>query len=101
MNTLITAANSAQAHRLKSKLNSSNVILGDYLELPSFMLKSASMICLPNPQSPAYAHEMLTLCLDRQISTVYALRKEEFSNLIIAKQLFNEYGITVVSGYEL
>jgi len=103
MNTLITAANSAGAQKLKNKLNTSRIILGDYLELPAFMLKSANMIRLPNPYSIAYSHEMLTLCIDKQIDTVYVIREEEKRLLNEAKQLFTEYGITIISdsGYEL
>lgn len=98
MNTLITSANSAEAHRLKNKLSSVDIILGDYLDLPAFMLSSANMIRLPNPASIAYAHEMLTLCLDKNIDTVYALRKEEQELLKESEQLFNEYNIRIVHG---
>ena len=96
MNTLITAANSAESQRLKNKLNSNGIILGDYLELPAFMLKSANMISLPNPQSIAYAHEMLTLCLDRDIDTIYPLRDAEQVLLDQSELLFLEYGIKIV-----
>lgn len=95
MYTLITAATSADAQRLKNKLNAPDILLGDYLELPEFMLKTANMIRLPNPSSVAYVHEMLTLCLDKQINTVYALRNEEKTLLDEAEQLFNEYDIVV------
>jgi len=98
MYTLITAATSADAQRLKNKLNTPDILLGDYLELPEFMLKSANMIRLPNPASASYTHEMLTLCLDKQIDTVYALRNEEKMLLGEAEQLFSEYGITAVYG---
>ncbi len=98
MNTLITAAASSQAYQLKSKLGVPDVILGDYLELPAFMLKANDMIQLPDPKSTAYAHEMLTLCLDRKIDTVYALREQEQLLLNEATQLFNEYGIRIVDG---
>jgi hypothetical protein len=96
MNILITAANSADAYKLKNQLNTDNVILGDYLELPAFMLNNANMVRLPNPSSVSYTHEMLTLCLDKNISSVYALREEEGLLLNNAVQLFNEYGIEIV-----
>ena len=96
MNTLITAATSAEAHRLKKQLEPAEIILGDYEDIPAFML-GAGMIKLPNPQSPAYAHEMLTLCLDKQINLVYPLRGPELNILRQAKQLFSEYGIKIVS----
>ncbi len=40
MYTLITAANSAQAHQLKNRLDKTDIILGDYEALPAFMLKA-------------------------------------------------------------
>jgi len=92
MNVLITAATSAEAHRLKKQLSSDNVILGDYQEMPAFM----QIIKLPDPASLSYAHEMLTLCLDKEIVVVYALGKEELNNLLEAEQLFTEFGIEVV-----
>ena len=91
MNVLITAATSAEAHRLKNQLSADNVILGDYHEMPAFM----QILKLPNPASLSYAHEMLTLCLDKEIGGVYALHKEEQNLLSEAKQLFAEYGIIV------
>jgi hypothetical protein len=96
LNTLITAANSAQAYRLKNELNSTEIILGDYLTLPGFMLASSKMIKLPNPTSLSYAHEMLALCLDHQINKIYALRQEEQEALKTAEQLFKEYGIVLI-----
>jgi hypothetical protein len=95
VNILITSANSVAAHQLKNKLNADNVILGDYMELPEFMVKSGKMIRLPNPTSMAYSHEILTLCLDKNIGRIYPLREEETVLLIEAEQLFNEYNIEI------
>jgi hypothetical protein len=95
MYILITAATSAKAQQLKAKLKTGNVILGDYQDLPAFMLK-ADLIRLPNPASASYAHEMLTLCLDKEVDTVFALRDEELNLLNEAGQLFAEYGIKIV-----
>ena len=93
MYTLITAATSAQAYKLKNSLNSTYIILGDYMDLPAIMLKNANMIKLPSPASASYAHEMLTLCLDKQINSVYTLKDEERRLLAEAEQLFREFGI--------
>jgi len=93
--TLITAANSSQAYKLKTKLNSDHILLGDYLELPDLLVQSGKMLKLPNPQTIAYTHEMLALCLDRSIDTVYALRKQEQQLLLEAAQLFSEYDIKI------
>ncbi|SDS79908.1 hypothetical protein SAMN05216490_1836 [Mucilaginibacter mallensis] len=96
MNVLITAANSAEAYQLKSKLNAWSILLGDYLELPEIMVKTGKMIRLPDPKSVSYMHEMLTLCLDRNINTLYVLREEEAVLLKESEQLFTEYGIDIV-----
>jgi hypothetical protein len=98
MYTLITAATSAQAHRLKNSLTTEWVILGDYLELPAFMLKDADMMKLPNPASLSYAHEMLTLCIDRNINKIYALKTDELVLLNESRQLFAEFGIEIIGG---
>ncbi len=96
MNVLITAANSAEAYQLKSKLNAWSILLGDYLELPELMIKSGKMIRLPYPKSVSYMHEMLALCLDKNIDTLYVLREEEAVLLKESEQLFTEYGIDIV-----
>ena len=96
MYTLITAANSSQAYKLKTSLNSDHILLGDYLELPDLLIQSGKVLKLPNPQAIAYPHEMLALCLDRDIDTVYALRKQEQQLLLETVQLFSEYDITIL-----
>ena len=95
MKILITSANSAAAHQLKNKLNTDTVILGDYLDLPDFMLKARKMIRLPDPKSGSYSHQILTLCLDNDIAAVYPLREEEAVLLKEAEQLFKEYNISI------
>ncbi len=97
MFTLITAANTSSAYQLKNSLNNENILLGDYLELPEFLVKSGKMLRLPDPQSFSYTHQVLALCLDKNIDTVYALRKAEIDLLLASKQLFDEYGITILA----
>lgn len=97
MSILITSASTAQAQKLKKQLDAKDIILGDYNELPAFML-SANMIKLPNPASNSYAHQMLALSLDRQIEKIYALNGAEVTLLREAEQLFREYGIEIVGG---
>jgi hypothetical protein len=95
VNTLITAASLAQAHRLKSELIHEAIILGDYRDLPDVLLKSGKLIKLPNPGSISYTHEMLTLCLEKEIGIIYPLRDEEQKQLVNATRLFAEYGIKI------
>jgi hypothetical protein len=95
MNILITSALSAQAHQLKGKINAGHIILGDYNDLPAFMLAQGKMIKLPGPQSTSYAHQMLTLCLDNEIDILYVLDDKEAVILLESKQLFAEYNIDI------
>ena len=95
MYTLITAANSSEAYNLKNKLGEHYILLGDYLELPDVLLQSGKMIKIPDPKNVSYTHQMLALCLDKDVNTIYALREQEKQLLINAEQLFNEYGIKI------
>ena len=96
MFTLITAANSSQAHSLKNSLDTDQVLLGDYLELPEILVRSGKMLQLPDPKNASYTHQVLALCLDKNIDTIYALRKSEVELLLNSKQLFYEYGINIL-----
>ncbi len=95
MYTLITGAASAEAYRLKNTLGRGEVILGDYMELPDLLVRSGTVITLPNPKNGAYAHQILALCLDKAINSIYVLRAEEKEQLLNAKQLFWEYDIQI------
>jgi hypothetical protein len=97
MFTLITAASTAAAYQLKNSLNSENVLIGDFLELPALLVKSGKMLALPDPENSSYTHQMLALCLDKNIDKVYALRKEEIELLLASKQLFHEYDIAILT----
>jgi hypothetical protein len=93
---LITAANSAPAYKLKSLLNGDNLIMGDHMDLPDFMLKPGKLIRLPDPKSASYTHEMLTLCLDMGVEKLYLFRQTEIDLLLQAETLFNEYNIKIL-----
>jgi hypothetical protein len=96
VNILITSANSSHAYRLKNRLNDDDsIILGDYNELPAFMLAQGKMIKLPNPLSISYTHEMLALCLDNSIDIIYVFDNKEAALLMESKQLFTEYNIDI------
>ena len=98
MSTLITAALTAGAQRLKNTLTAPDILLGDHLDLPSFLETNGSMVTLPDPASAAYPHQMLTFCLDKGIQKIYALRPGEQAALREAGLLFEEYGIEIVNG---
>jgi hypothetical protein len=95
---LITAANAAPAYKLKNKLNADDVIMGDHMDLPDFMLKPGKLVRLPNPVSSSYTHEMLALCLDLGVEQVYLFREQELELIKQSEILFNEYNITIFAG---
>jgi hypothetical protein len=70
-------------------------LLGDFMELPDILIQSGKVIKLPNPRNPAYTHQMLALCLDMEINTIYPLHAAERHLLLDAQQLFHEYDITI------
>lgn len=92
---------SANAHRLQKLLGGEKIILGDYADIPAFMLQPGKMIRLPNPASDSYTHQMLTLCLDNRLTQLYALQEQEYQILSLATQLFDEYGIQILNGNEI
>jgi len=94
---LITEALSAKAHRLKSEYsaNAVAIIMGDFNDVPEVMLKSRAISKLPHPDAPAYPHQILTFCLDNNITTVFILNRHEIKALEPALQLFFEYGIEI------
>ena len=65
------------------------------MELPDILVQSGKVITLPSPNNAAYAHQMLALCLDKAINSLYVLREEERELLLNAKQLFWEYDIQI------
>lgn len=95
MYTLITAASSSEAYSLKNRLGGEHILLGDYLELPDVLLQSGKMVKIPDPKSVSYTHQMLALCLDKDVDIIYALRDQEKQLLENAEQLFYEYGIKI------
>lgn len=94
MSILITAATSAQAYKLKTTLDDTEkILLGDYLELPQLMVKSGAMIQTLDPKNVSFAHLMLTLALDNQVTKIYPLRRAELNALQEAQILFAEFEI--------
>ncbi|OKS86345.1 ATP-grasp domain-containing protein [Mucilaginibacter polytrichastri] len=95
MIVLITAASTAKAYQVKGTITAGEILLGDYEELPQVMINAGKMIILPSPKSAAYIHEMLALCLDKNITVIYPLRNIEMQLLKEAQLLYDEYGINI------
>ncbi len=60
------------------------------------MTRSGKMLKLPDPRNTSYAHQMLALCLDKDINNIHVLRQAEADQLLEAKTLFSEYGIGIL-----
>lgn len=94
MAILITAAASSGAYRLARILQSADIYFADVRDLPAIAGKK--FLHIPSTTSSAYAHEILALCLDNNITIVYPLHRDEVTELAKARQLFSEYGIHLV-----
>jgi hypothetical protein len=92
---LITCATTAAAYKLKNTFSTDEVFLGDYNEVPAF----TGILKLPNPSTGTYAHEMLTLCLDKNFNTIYLLDQQEAEVLSLSETLFNEYDINIINAF--
>ena len=92
MFTLITAAASSKAYQLTNKLLSKeNIIFADSEDLPEIMLRGKRFIKILKGNSASFAHLLLSICLDQQITKVFPLRKAEVYALSEARQLFDEF----------
>ena len=97
MNTiLLTGAADAQAYRLKQYISADFIVFADQQELPQMPSASKKSIKIPDGSSTTFAHEILSRCLDLQISNVYPLRENEVLALSEAALLFEEYGIKLI-----
>ncbi len=97
MKILITGASTAKAYQLKNRLKNQQVILGDYEEIPDLLLLSGSLIKIANPNTSNYLQQMVTICLDHDISGIYPLKEMEIKLLNAAKPLFEDYNIQVLT----
>ncbi|WP_207426032.1 hypothetical protein [Pedobacter sp. SYSU D00535] len=97
MKVLITGATSALAFQLEKKLGPAfDIVFADSQELPQFLLSNNRFLKIPKGSEPSFAHQLLSTCLDLEISYLFPLRREEILSLIEARQLFDEYGIKLM-----
>ena len=96
MPVLITAASHSQAYKLERLLSLSEVIFADHQELPQLAYPGKKLMKIPAGSSPSYAHEMLDLALNSGITRIFPLYHAEILPLSEARQLFAEYGISVI-----
>lgn len=97
LNILITAASSATAYKLEKQISGADkIVLADDVDLPQILLKGKNFIKIPSGASSAFSHQLLSICLDLEIDKVYPLKRAEILALAEVKQLFEEYGITLM-----
>ena len=96
MSVLITAASHAEAYKLERLLQIPGVIFADNQELPHLAFSGKQFLRIPKGDSASYAHEMLDLALNNGISRIFPLASEELMPFAEARQLFFEYGISVM-----
>ena len=94
MKILITGGLSPEAYRLQRILNIQDAVFADGTELPLF--SSIKSVVLPAYSSASFVHEMLKSCLDLGISHVYPLKFGEVIELSKARELFSEYGVSLM-----
>lgn len=94
MAILITAASYSTAFKIHRLLNSPSAYFGEQLEMPQ--ISGKKFIRLPEISSLSFVNEMLKLCLDHQIKTVFPLKRAEIITLSTARQLFEEYEISMI-----
>ncbi|MGB4774223.1 MAG: hypothetical protein WBP45_03550 [Daejeonella sp.] len=94
MPVLITAACHAEAYQIERLLQAEDVVFADHQNLPAF--SSHKFIKISKGNSQSFAHEILTLCLDHQITQIFPLYKDEISTLSESKLLFEEFGISII-----
>lgn len=94
MAILITAASYSTAFKIHTMLGSPSVYFGEQLKMPA--IPGMKFVHLPEVSSSIYINEMLKLCLDNQIFTIFPLKQAEILDLSAARQLFEEYGIRMI-----
>lgn len=92
---LLTGGMSAFSQRVAKLFPDDKLVFADSHPIPSPFLQSGKYAAIPPPSKASFAHEILKLCLDHDITMVVLLRKEELIPMAESKLLFAEYGIIV------
>lgn len=94
---LITQGTRPFAQRVARHLPAGQrIVFGAADEMPEVLLHNGNYVRLPSPRSSTFAHEMLKICLDRQVATLIPLGKLELGRLMEARILFEEYGVQLL-----
>lgn len=96
MKILITGGKTATALKLIKTFDGSEILLGDYGDMPNINTGSYSFIELGNWNAEVLAHNLLTKCLDHGIDMVLPLYGAEILALSKSMVLFDEFGLKVL-----
>ncbi|WP_409149998.1 hypothetical protein [Sphingobacterium sp. BS-2] len=93
---IITFGTRPLAQRLSKMLNQQlEVLFATSEEVPSFL--EANFKKIPTAANPTFAHELLKLCLDKEVNYLLPLGLNEINFLAESKVLFEEYGIQLLA----
>ncbi|MGJ1195364.1 hypothetical protein ACR777_01020 [Sphingobacterium spiritivorum] len=94
---LITYGTRGLAQRIARLMeNRISVQLASSEDIPGILVTSGKVIQIPAGGQSTYAHEVLKVSLDQDISYILPLGKDEVSVLAEAEVLFEEYGIRLL-----
>lgn len=96
MKLLITGGTALAPLKLLKAFEQYEIILADYGEVPMLNSKAYQMMSLGTKNEEIVAHNLLSTCLDRGITTVLPLRAFEIVALAKSKVLFGEFDIQVL-----
>ncbi|EDM36146.1 hypothetical protein PBAL39_19724 [Pedobacter sp. BAL39] len=96
MKILITGGKSAAAFKLIKAFSQDQVILGDYGDVPSFASAAYTMISFGERNDDITAHQLLNVCLDRQVELLIPIHYFEVAAVSRSMVLFEEFGIRVL-----
>ena len=93
---IITAGTGAEAQSNAKNYPDARIIFADSRPVPEVLVKMGKYVQLPDPESPAFIHELLKCCLDHGADTIVLLSEREQALLQPQKLLFEEYSIQLI-----
>lgn len=96
MKILITGGKTATALKLVKAFEGSEVVLGDYGDMPSIATNTYSFVELGGWNADVLAHNLLTKCLDYGVDILVPLYEAEIAALAKSLLLFEEFGLNVL-----
>lgn len=95
-NVLITKGTRPLAQRVAKLLPAGpRILFGSSDEVPDVLLRTGNYLRIPRADAAAFVHEVLKICLDREVATLIPLGADELYPMAEARLLFDEYGIAV------